>query len=103
MELLERVTRHYCAEGYALVAEEVRLRGVCIPLVCERRREVAFVLLSAEEPTEPERDALNRALCEFLRRRRASGVGVRWDRACLIDDDLVVVEDAFPVRDPEAG
>jgi hypothetical protein len=101
-QLREALWRHYQREDYALVALGWESRGTTIDLACEKMGVVVFVAIRDGLPGPEEQDRLNRALCRFLRGRRASGVYLRWDRAWFEDGHVRVQESAFPVRDPDA-
>ncbi len=102
-QLRERLWRRYQRDQYTLIAIDWTHRGATLDLVCEKMGAVAFVFIRDTPPGPAEQAVLNRALCTFLRSRRASGVYVRWDRAWLEEGRLRTEEGAFPVEDPDLG
>lgn len=99
----ESLWHHYRRDQYSLIAMDWSRFGATIDLVCEKMREVAFVVMRDAVPPPEEQARLNRGLCWYLRWHRATGVYVRWDRAWLEDGHWHVEQDAFPVTDPDTA
>jgi len=100
----QRVATHLAQEGFTLLATNYRWRGGELDLVARKDELVIFVevktrthqyLPIAEMVSFPKQQKIIATAKHFLAHHQVTNTTIRFDVACLIDDTLTYIPNAF--------